>query len=267
MSARATNDEEVLDVSDVKSRADAASDGAAVDRLGMLKVGGAAMLGGAIVLGADAAPALAASDPTGAAGGSLSGSYPNPSIAAGAITDSMIAVGAAIAESKLALASDAAQSTPSRRSIGTGAQQAAPGTPIAVLEYAAGGSGGTYSRTYPYNTHVAVDAANLQVSFTAPDTGAVLVTLNAPVQTSSSGAYVGWSVMEGGAAVYPGIGTLTNSQAWLRQTVQFRLSGLTPGSQHTYTWGWYGIGSSGTTINMSSNSIWGFVSMTVERCA
>lgn len=44
-----------------------------------------------------------------------------------AITDAQVAAGAAIAESKLTLASDAAAGTPSRRSLGTGATQAAPG--------------------------------------------------------------------------------------------------------------------------------------------
>ncbi|WP_273845380.1 hypothetical protein [Rubrobacter calidifluminis] len=44
-----------------------------------------------------------------------------------AITDADVASGAAIAESKLALASDAAPNVPSRRTLGTGAQQAAAG--------------------------------------------------------------------------------------------------------------------------------------------
>lgn len=45
----------------------------------------------------------------------------------GSVTNVKVAGGAAIAESKLALASDAAAATASRRSLGTGATQAAPG--------------------------------------------------------------------------------------------------------------------------------------------
>lgn len=48
-------------------------------------------------------------------------------LAGGAVTNAEVAAGAAIAESKLALASDAAAGTPSRRSLGAGALQAAPG--------------------------------------------------------------------------------------------------------------------------------------------
>ena len=51
----------------------------------------------------------------------------------GSITDAKVAAGAAIAESKLALASDAAATTASRRTIGTGALQAASGADQAAL--------------------------------------------------------------------------------------------------------------------------------------
>jgi Repeat of unknown function (DUF5907) len=59
--------------------------------------------------------------------GDLTGTATSPQIAAGAIVDADVNNGAAIAESKLSLASDAAAGTPSRRTLGAGATQAAPG--------------------------------------------------------------------------------------------------------------------------------------------
>lgn len=112
-----------------------------------------------------AEPAGGGGAPSGPAGGALGGSYPNPSFAAdmatqaeldahtgattaahgglvassdarltdtrtptdGSVTDVKVSASAAIAESKLSLASDAAAGTASRRTLGTGATQAAAG--------------------------------------------------------------------------------------------------------------------------------------------
>jgi len=59
--------------------------------------------------------------------GDLAGTAASPQIAAGVIVDADVNAAAAIAESKLNLATDAAVGTGSRRTLGLGAQQAMPG--------------------------------------------------------------------------------------------------------------------------------------------
>jgi hypothetical protein len=84
-------------------------------------------------LGTGAQQACAGNDPRitagigagSSAGGALNGTYPNPGLVP--IADANVATGAAIQEAKLALASDAAAGTASRRTLGTGAQQACAG--------------------------------------------------------------------------------------------------------------------------------------------
>lgn len=91
----------------------------------------------------------------------------------GGVINADVAAGAAIAESKLALASDAAAGTASRRTLGTGAAQAAPGDAFAAQR----DSWKTYQRARAY-TPAAVNYSAAQYMLPV-DFGAVNDPLNA----------------------------------------------------------------------------------------
>lgn len=97
--------------------------------------------------------------------------------------------------------------------------------------------------SYPCTTTTAadVDATNLAVTFTAPASGKVLVKLHGFYQPAiNSAGYTSyfWTLQEGTTTVASRTmqGYNYSSAADQIGTAEFYITGLTPGSSHTYKW-------------------------------
>ena len=127
--------------------------------------------------------------------GDLAGTAAAPQIAAGVIVDADVNASAAIAESKLALASDAAAGVASRRTLGTGALQAAPGNRLPTFVSALPGSPVDGQEVYYQSATMATDGVVWHLRYRA----------------GSSSAYK-WELV-GGAALYSAVDTAETQAA------------------------------------------------------
>lgn len=101
---------------------------------------------------------------------------------------------------------------------------------------------------------VDVDATNLVITFTAPPSGNVLVTLEANTRIGGTGAAIQWALRDGST-------TVTNSMVQVvydlnassvRRTATIYLTGLTPRQSYTWKWAWLRFVGAGTpTVYMA----------------
>jgi hypothetical protein len=127
------------------------------------------------------------------------------------------------------------------------------------LAYTAYTSASAY--TTSSTTAVQIDATNLKVTFVAPSSGRVMVDLSALAQGPAAPNYGEWSLFESGAIISSTISQFLNSGGSIIIPAMTRmvLTGLTPGSSHTYTWGWRVSAGSATiysTVHKAVMAVW-----------
>lgn len=121
---------------------------------------------------------------------------------------------------------------------------------IAYTRYVAG-SFTTLSTTS--TTPVDVDATNLVVTFTAPPSGIVQITLNGYCSSSSTTSAQVWCLRDGSSLVTASeVQMMFSTTASERRTAMMVITGLTPGTSYTYKWGWYKLLGTGT-MNLLSD--------------
>lgn len=115
-------------------------------------------------------------------------------------------------------------------------------------------------------TSVDMDATYLAVSFTAPEDGAVEVTLDGVTDVQSAGVQAIWSLRSGGADVSDTPTTVTRHTNGIRVATTIRVTGLTPGGGYTYIWG-HKTSSAASYARVVCGGNYGPASMSVRKAA
>lgn len=102
-------------------------------------------------------------------------------------------------------------------------------------------------KTTTSTSYVDVDATNLAVTFVAPASGAVFVTLEAESQ-NATGQNVYWDLRSGSSDVAGTKCQIFSSANYGTATKTMYVSGLTPGQSYTYKWGWKVSSSTGSLV-------------------
>lgn len=102
-------------------------------------------------------------------------------------------------------------------------------------------------------TFVDVDPTNFVVSFIAPPSGTVLVRLTASQYAAAAPTTQYWSLREGSTDIQSMIASETPVVNVISTPSKvFKVSGLTPGQQYTYKWGWRTSSSTATFYSIAN---------------
>jgi hypothetical protein len=135
-----------------------------------------------------------------------------------------------------------------------------------IIGYKAYNPGTLASYTTTATTATDVDATNLAVTFVAPPSGAVKVNFNALAGISSTNGQLYWGVNEGATSVIDKqVDGLNSTSVNLSLTASVVVTGLTPGSVHTYKWSWRVVtGGASPTGRMYAGDVAGQAIMDVQ---
>lgn len=112
-------------------------------------------------------------------------------------------------------------------------------------------------------TFVDVDATHLTVTFTAPPTGNVLVTLEAVANVGNAAAAIYWGLADGSGDITNANTHITAVTTLLRVRATFKIIGLTPGTSYTYRWR-QRSSSASYAVNTTCGGVWGAATMEVR---
>lgn len=109
---------------------------------------------------------------------------------------------------------------------------------------------------------VDVDATNLVITFTAPASGAVLVTLNA-LGRGTGGDDLYWNLRDGSGDISGTDMLAITGSTRMRFSGLCRVTGLTPGNSYTWKWG-FCTNNAASTAYFFRGGVYGPATMTVE---